>query len=61
MAAGDVRGAFLPPGDPTFDGALGDAAAWPVQSFLDHYFHEFEYMVKNDGRSVVNDIKEVAA
>jgi len=41
--------------------ALGDAAAWPVQSFLNHYFHEFEYMVKNDGRSVVNDIGEVAA
>ena len=22
--------------------ALGDAAAWPVQSFLKHYRHEFE-------------------
>jgi len=41
--------------------ALGDAAAWPVQSFLNHYFHEFEYMVKNDGRSIVNNIEEVAA
>lgn len=34
--------------------ALGDAAAWPVQSFLKHYFHEFEFMVKNRGRSVVD-------
>ena len=24
---------------------LGDAAAWPVQSFLMHYRHEFEFMV----------------
>ena len=41
--------------------ALGDAAAWPVQSFLKHYFHEFEYMVKNRGRSVVDNDAEVAA
>ena len=34
--------------------ALGDAAAWPVQSFLKHYRHEFEYMIQNGGRSVVN-------
>ena len=34
--------------------ALGDAAAWPVQSFMKHYRHEFEYMVKNNGRSMVN-------
>lgn len=25
--------------------ALGDAAAWPVQSFLKHYRHEFEAMI----------------
>ena len=25
--------------------ALGDAAAWPVQSFLKHFGHEFEAMV----------------
>ncbi len=25
--------------------ALGEAAAWPVQSFLRHYWHEFEYHV----------------
>ena len=34
--------------------ALGDAAAWPVQSFLKHYRHEFEYMVRNQGRSIVD-------
>jgi len=33
--------------------ALGDAAAWPVQSFLKHYMHEFEYMIANNGRSIV--------
>jgi NADH-quinone oxidoreductase subunit F len=35
--------------------ALGDAAAWPVQSFLKHFRHEFEYMVDNGGRSIVAD------
>ncbi|MDX1528897.1 MAG: NADH-quinone oxidoreductase subunit NuoF [Gammaproteobacteria bacterium] len=29
--------------------ALGDAAAWPVQSFLKHFRHEFEYHVKHKG------------
>ena len=33
--------------------ALGDAAAWPVQSFMKHYRHEFEYMIENHGRSMV--------
>jgi NADH-quinone oxidoreductase subunit F len=33
--------------------ALGDAAAWPVQSFLKHYRHEFEYMIDHSGRSIV--------
>jgi len=33
---------------------LGDAAAWPVQSFLKHFRHEFEYMVDHGGRSIVN-------
>ncbi len=31
--------------------AFGDAAAWPVQSFVRHFRHEFEYMVANGGRS----------
>ena len=34
--------------------ALGDAAAWPVQSFLKHYYEEFEYMVKNRGLSLLD-------
>jgi len=33
---------------------LGDAAAWPVQSFLKHFRHEFEYMIEHGGRSIVN-------
>ncbi|MGH8328084.1 MAG: NADH-ubiquinone oxidoreductase-F iron-sulfur binding region domain-containing protein, partial [Steroidobacteraceae bacterium] len=33
--------------------ALGDAAAWPVQSFMKHYRHEFEYMIEHGGRSIV--------
>ncbi|NNM62117.1 MAG: NADH-quinone oxidoreductase subunit NuoF [Steroidobacteraceae bacterium] len=33
--------------------ALGDAAAWPVQSFVKHFRHEFEYMVEHGGRSIV--------
>jgi NADH-quinone oxidoreductase subunit F len=41
--------------------ALGDAAAWPVQSFLKHYYHEFEYMVRNNGRSIVDDAPDAAA
>jgi NADH-quinone oxidoreductase subunit F len=31
--------------------AFGDASAWPVQSFLKHYHHEFEYMIDNKGKS----------
>jgi NADH-quinone oxidoreductase subunit F len=34
--------------------AFGDAAAWPVQSFLRHFRHEFEYMIDNGGRSIVD-------
>ena len=41
--------------------ALGDAAAWPVQSFLKHFYHEFEYMVHHEGASIVDDATEVAA
>ncbi len=41
--------------------ALGDAAAWPVQSFLNHFRHEFEYMVRNNGRSIVDSETEAAA
>ena len=41
--------------------ALGDAAAWPVQSFLKHFLHEFEYMVEHRGRSVVDAATDAAA
>lgn len=34
--------------------ALGDAAAWPVQGMLRHFRHEFEYMIENGGKSVVD-------
>ncbi|MEY3068618.1 MAG: hypothetical protein RLZZ456_317 [Pseudomonadota bacterium] len=27
--------------------AFGEAAAWPVQGFLRHYWHEFEYAIQN--------------
>ncbi len=40
--------------------ALGDAAAWPVQSFLRHYRHEFEYMIDNGGRSIVEAQQQAA-
>lgn len=32
--------------------ALGEAAAWPVQSFVKHFYHEFDYFIKHK-RSVV--------
>jgi NADH-quinone oxidoreductase subunit F len=41
--------------------ALGDAAAWPVQSFLKHFRHEFEYMIEHSGRSIVEGSAPVAA
>jgi NADH-quinone oxidoreductase subunit F len=41
--------------------ALGDAAAWPVQSFLKHYRHEFEFMIDHGGRSIVAPDAQVAA
>ncbi|MEM1080373.1 MAG: NADH-quinone oxidoreductase subunit NuoF [Pseudomonadota bacterium] len=34
--------------------AFGEAAAWPVQGFLRHFRHEFEYMVEHK-RSMVDD------
>jgi NADH-quinone oxidoreductase subunit F len=33
--------------------AFGDAAAWPVQSFIRHFRPEFEYMIEHRGRSLV--------
>ena len=40
--------------------ALGDAAAWPVQSFMKHFRHEFEYMVEHGGRSIVDRLDTAA-
>ncbi|AHE68254.1 NADH-quinone oxidoreductase subunit NuoF [Legionella oakridgensis] len=33
--------------------ALGEAAAWPVQSFIKHFYHEFDYFIKHKKSSVV--------
>ena len=41
--------------------ALGDASAWPVQSFLKHYRHEFEYMIDHGGRSLVGETRGAQA
>ena len=41
--------------------ALGDAAAWPVQSFLKHFRHEFQYMIDHGGRSIVESSGRAAA
>ncbi|MBM2853181.1 MAG: NADH-quinone oxidoreductase subunit [Steroidobacteraceae bacterium] len=41
--------------------ALGDAAAWPVQSFLRHFRHEFEYMIDHGGQSIGNAPVEAVA
>jgi NADH-quinone oxidoreductase subunit F len=41
--------------------ALGDAAAWPVQSFIKHFRHEFDYMVEHRGRSIVDELRRAAA
>ncbi len=40
--------------------AFGDAAAWPVQSFIKHYRHEFEYFIDH-GHSMVEKEKSPAA
>ena len=31
--------------------AFGDASAWTVQSFIEHYYQEFEYMIKHKGKT----------
>jgi len=40
--------------------AFGEAAAWPVQGMLRHYWSEFEYFIRN-GRSIVDEKLGVAA
>jgi len=41
--------------------ALGDAAAWPVQSFIKHYRHEFEYYIEHGRSSVQTREQSVTA
>jgi NADH-quinone oxidoreductase subunit F len=41
--------------------AFGDAAAWPVQSFMKHYRHEFEYFIENGHSLVERDRRQAAA
>ncbi|MEY8702402.1 NADH-quinone oxidoreductase subunit F, partial [Francisella philomiragia] len=33
---------------------LGDAAAWPVQSYINKFREEFVYMIENGGKSIVD-------
>lgn len=40
--------------------AFGEAAAWPVQGMLRHFWHEFEYYIEH-GRSIVDAPSEQAA
>jgi NADH-quinone oxidoreductase subunit F len=40
--------------------AFGEAAAWPVQGMLRHFWHEFEYYIEH-GHSMVDQAPEVAA
>ncbi|MEO5623145.1 MAG: NADH-quinone oxidoreductase subunit NuoF [Dokdonella sp.] len=40
--------------------AFGEAAAWPVQGMLRHYWNEFEFFIKY-GRSIVDSRMEAAA
>ncbi len=40
--------------------AFGEAAAWPVQGMLRHFWHEFEYYIDH-GRSIVDGAGERAA
>ncbi|MBC6943186.1 MAG: NADH oxidoreductase (quinone) subunit F [Xanthomonadales bacterium] len=40
--------------------AFGEAAAWPVQGMLRHFWPEFEYFIRN-GRSIVDDRVGAAA
>lgn len=39
---------------------LGDAAAWPVQSFIKHFYAEFEYHIEH-GHCMVGDVRNHAA
>lgn len=34
--------------------ALGEAAAWPVQSFVKHFYEEFDYFIRHKHSKVIN-------
>jgi NADH-quinone oxidoreductase subunit F len=40
--------------------AFGDASAWPIQSFMKHFRHEFEYYIEH-GHGIVDAAKRRAA
>jgi NADH-quinone oxidoreductase subunit F len=40
--------------------AFGDASAWPVQSFMRHFRHEFEYMIEHGQSLVERDARRAA-
>ena len=40
--------------------ALGDAAAWPVQSFLKHFQHEFQYHAEHGSCDVAANLEAAA-
>ena len=40
--------------------AFGEAAAWPVQGFLRHYWHEFEYAILNKKFLVDEQLEQAA-
>jgi NADH-quinone oxidoreductase subunit F len=41
--------------------AFGDAAAWPVQSFIRHFRPEFVHMIEHRGRSLVEGAGDTRA
>src|SRR5512141_864705 len=53
QAAGQIEGHTIR--------AFGEAAAWPVQGFLRHYWHEFEFFIANKRSIVDAPSLEVAA
>ncbi|MGH8174639.1 MAG: NADH-quinone oxidoreductase subunit NuoF [Steroidobacter sp.] len=40
--------------------AFGDASAWPIQSFMKHFRHEFEYMIEHGHSVVERDARRAA-
>jgi ketoreductase RED1 len=44
-----------------FRRTLEETWSWPVQSFMKHYRHEFEYMIDHGGRSIIEEQGRAAA